>query len=408
MFLELKSCKKAYNSETQRTIPPEETLLKVESLLPVAGITRVADITSLDRIGIPVFSSIRPMAKDGAISVYNGKGATPVEAKVSAMMEGIERCSAEPSARETVMAAYGALPMGMRAVDPNDLVLPEGADASVMVPWVEGYDIANNREIWVPSHAVFHPLPRFTLPLFRTNTNGLASGNTREEAIFHALMELIERDAWSLAEITRRTGPRVVNVSSGLEKELLDKFTNAGVEVIIKDITSDIGIPTIAAVSDDVQLKDPTLLTIGMGTHTNAKIALLRALTEVAQSRLTQIHGAREDTDVADFRRKIGYERTRRLNRYWFESGRDEDFAGIPSSDTDDFLTDISNVIEALGNAGLNNVIVVDLTRPDLGVPVVRVIVPGLEVFAMDGERSGRRCNVARTRRVPRAESSRS
>ena len=89
MFLELKSCKKAYNSETQRTIPPEETLLKVESLLPVAGITRVADITSLDRIGIPVFSSIRPMAKDGAISVYNGKGATPVEAKVSAMMEGI-------------------------------------------------------------------------------------------------------------------------------------------------------------------------------------------------------------------------------------------------------------------------------------------------------------------------------
>jgi ribosomal protein S12 methylthiotransferase accessory factor len=140
-----------------------------------------------------------------------------------------------------------------------------------------------------------------------------------------------------------------------------------------------------------------------MGTHTSAKIALLRALTEVAQSRLTQIHGAREDTEVADFRRKIGYERTRRLNRYWFESDREEDFAGIPSSDSDDFLTDIRNVIEALGNAGLNRVIVVDLTRPDIGVPVVRVIVPGLEVFAMDGERSGRRCNDARTRRVPRA-----
>jgi len=144
-----------------------------------------------------------------------------------------------------------------------------------------------------------------------------------------------------------------------------------------------------------------------MGTHTSAKIALLRALTEVAQSRLTQIHGAREDTEVADFRRKIGYERTRRLNRYWFESDRDEDFTGIPSSDSDDFLTDIRNVIEALGDAGLNKVIVVDLTRPDIGVPVVRVIVPGLEVFAMDGERSGRRCNEARTRRVPRAESSR-
>jgi ribosomal protein S12 methylthiotransferase accessory factor len=198
-----------------------------------------------------------------------------------------------------------------------------------------------------------------------------------------------------------------VNVSSGLEKELLDKFTNAGIEVIIKDITSDIGVPTIAAVSDDIQLKDPTLLTIGMGTHTSAKIALLRALTEVAQSRLTQIHGAREDTEVADFRRKIGYERTRRLNKYWFEADRDEDFTTIPSRDTDDFLTDIRNVVDALGNAGLNNVIVVDLTRPDIGGPVVRVIVPGGEVFAMDGERSGRRCNEARTRRVPRAESSR-
>ncbi len=196
-----------------------------------------------------------------------------------------------------------------------------------------------------------------------------------------------------------------MNIPSGLEKELLEKFSNAGVEVIIKDITSDIGVPTIAAVSDDVQLKDPTLLTIGMGTHTNAKIALLRALTEVAQSRLTQIHGAREDTEVADFRRKIGYERTRRLNRYWFESGSDEDFASIPSTDTDDFLTDIRNVVQILGNAGLNKVIVVDLTRPDIGVPVVRVIVPGLEVFAMDGERSGRRCSEARTRRIPRAES---
>jgi len=207
--------------------------------------------------------------------------------------------------------------------------------------------------------------------------------------------------------VTRRTGPKVVNVKDGMEKDLLDRFSNAGVEVIVKDITSDIGIPTIAAVSDDTRLKDPTLLTIGMGTHTNRRIALLRALTEVAQSRLTQIHGAREDTEIADFRKKIGYERTRRLNRYWFDADAERDYESICSCDTDDFLTDIRNVTDALGRAGLNRVIVVDLTHPEIRVPVVRVIVPGLEMFAMDGERIGRRCNEARNRRVPRPESSR-
>ena len=91
----LSPCRKVYTNDTQRTVSPEETLARVEKLLPAAGITRVADITNLDRIGIPVFSSIRPTAGLGAVSVYNGKGATPAEAKVSAMMEGIERFSAE-------------------------------------------------------------------------------------------------------------------------------------------------------------------------------------------------------------------------------------------------------------------------------------------------------------------------
>ncbi|HTY14094.1 MAG TPA: YcaO-related McrA-glycine thioamidation protein [Methanoregulaceae archaeon] len=403
--MELRPSKKTYSKETQRTVSPEETLLRVEKLLPEAGITRVADITSLDRIGIPVFSSIRPTALNGAISVYNGKGATPVEAKVSAMMEGIERFSAEPSDRELVNAPFPGLPGGMPGVDPSDLILPEGADPGIVIPWVEGFDIAGGGQVLVPANAVFHPLPRFTPALFRTNTNGLASGNTLEEATFHALMELIERDAWSLAEVMRNTGSRLTNINDGLPAELLSRFSRAGVEVIVKDITSDIGIPTIAAVSDDITLKDPTLLTIGMGTHTNAEIALLRAITEVAQSRLTQIHGAREDTNVADFRRKMGYERTKRMNRYWFESEGEKDFKTVQSCDSDDFRKDIERVVSALAVAGLDRVIVVDLTRPNIGVPVVRVIVPGLEVYAMDQERKGRRCIAAGNRRVSRPKS---
>ncbi|MCX6694436.1 MAG: YcaO-related McrA-glycine thioamidation protein [Methanomicrobiales archaeon] len=395
-------CKKGYRGETERAVPPSETLTTVEAKLPAAGITRVADITSLDRIGIPVFSSIRPTALNGAISVYNGKGATPTEAKVSAMMEGIERYSAEPGALPIIRGTFDTLTAEYDVVDPATLILPRNADPSAPFPWVEGFSVPDWTPVLLPAHAVFHPFMWEGPPLFRTNTNGLASGNTREEAVFHGLMEVVERDAWSLAEASRTTGNIVRVDTPGTGSDLLLKFAAAGVEVTVKDITSDLGIPTFAAVADDITLRDPSLLTIGMGTHTKAGIALVRALTEVAQSRLTQIHGAREDTTVAEFRRRIGYERTKRMNQYWFEGTGEISLSSIPSCESDDFLTDIEQTVRALNTAGFPRVLVVDLTRVEIGVPVVRVIVPGLEVFAMDGERIGKRCNDARNRRVPR------
>ncbi|MDD4567995.1 MAG: YcaO-related McrA-glycine thioamidation protein [Methanoculleus chikugoensis] len=403
-MIRLQSCRKAYSKETQRTVPPEETLARARAKLPAAGITRIADITNLDRIGIPVFSSIRPTAGAGAISVYNGKGATPIEAEVSAVMEGIERYSGEMDGRETVVGRYSEVSARKMAIDPADLILPDRVPPDIAVPWVEGYDIVREEEVLVPAHAVYHPLPVTYGRLFRTNTNGLASGNTLEEATFHALMEVVERDAWSLVEVTRNTGPRIEGIDDGLAAGLLAKFAAAGVEVTLKDITSDIGIPTVAAVADDVVLKDPTLLTIGMGSHTSAHIAVLRALTEVAQSRLTQIHGAREDTDTADVRKRIGYDRTKRLNRHWFAENETVRFPEMPSFDSDDFLTDIHHVVDRLGAVGLSRVIVVDLTRPEIGIPVVRVIVPGLEMYAMDQDRMGRRCRDARSRRLPRSQ----
>jgi len=333
--MRLASCIKKYKDDTHRALPPEETLRLAEAKLPAAGITRVADITNLDRIGIPVFSSIRPMADRGAVSVYNGKGATPTEAKVSAMMEGLERYSAEVRDRELKIDCFSNLD---NALDPNDLILPAGAQPDDVIPWTYGWDIMNDEEILVPANAVFHPLPSDYKRLFRTNTSGLASGNVIEEAIFHGLAEVIERDAWAIVEATRRTGPLISDVEDELAKSLLDKFKAAEVDVYLRDITSDIGVPTCAAAADDVQLRDPTLLTTGMGTHTSAGVAVLRALTEVAQSRLTQIHGAREDTTLADLRKQIGYDRTKRLNKHWFEGSEKRRYSEIASFESDDFL----------------------------------------------------------------------
>nr|WP_321351281.1 YcaO-related McrA-glycine thioamidation protein [uncultured Methanoregula sp.] len=403
--MQLQSCKKTYYNETQRAVPLGETLARIEPKVPAAGITRVADITSLDRIGIPVFSCIRPTAESGAITVYNGKGATIEESRISAIMEGIERYSSEIHDRRTILAPFQQMHAHGQVLDPKDLILPEGADTDRLMAWIEGYDIANNHPVFVPAFAVFHPLPHNYRGLARTNTNGLASGNTIEEAIFHALSEVIERDAWSLVEACRDTGPCLTEIDDPALAEMLKKFSDAQVEVKVRDITSDIGIPTIAAVADDVLLKDPSLLTIGIGTHTSARIAVMRALTEVAQSRLTQIHGAREDTTLAELRKKMGYERAKRINGYWYKERGTVPYRDLPSSDSDDFLTDIQGVIERLRAKGLDRVIVVDLTREEIGIPVVRVIVPGLEVFAMDPERRGVRVNNATDHRLSRAKS---
>ncbi len=399
--MKLSPCRKVYQQETHRTRSPEETFERVADLVHPAGITRVADITGLDRLGIPVFSCIRPDAADGSISVYNGKGATQIAARVSAIMEGLERFSAEVHNRSLLHGSYSQISESQRTLDPRDLILPESANISFPLPWISSFDILNDQEIFVPAHAVFHPVDRGMGQLFRTNTNGIASGNTIEEAVFHGLCEIIERDAWSLAEAANKGGPVITDISNPVITNLLQQFTKTGVEVILRDISSDIGLPTVAAVADDVLLRDPTLLCIGMGTHAVPEIAILRALTEAAQSRATQIHGAREDTLDGHLKRQIGYDRTKRLNKKWFENGDAISFTDMYSWRSDDFLDDIRYTMDQLEKAGLDRVLVSDLTMPELGIPVVRVIVPGLEHYAMDRERLGARCRHARRNYLP-------
>lgn len=404
-MIELKSSPKVYCGQTERSKTPEETLRVIEPLTAEAGITRVADITDLDRIGIPVYSCIRPTAADGAISVYNGKGGTVAEARVAGIMEGIERYSAEALPRDLLGISYDRLRVTEDALDPRDLILPKITDASADYPWTDAWDLISQRTIKVPLCAVIHPNPHYLPGLFRSSSNGIASGNSMEEAIFYALTEVIERDSWSLVEATRQTGTAITDLT-GAAAEMLAKFTAAGVEVTLKDITSDIGIPTIAAVADDVTLKDPRLLTIGMGTHTNPEIAVIRALSEVAQSRATQIHGAREDATIAQFREMMGYDRVKRMNAYWFDKSTQKPFSEIQGCATPDFLTDIQEICARLTAAGLDRVLVADLTDPELKVPVVRVIIPGLECFTIDNDRRGRRCMDAERRRLSRAKSS--
>ena len=398
MALRLERCPKCSPDTGIRIVPPEDTLRRVMPLLGEAGLGEPEDITGKDDVGIPVFSVDRQETALGKPKYYNGKGVTRKQALASAVMESLERYSAEM--RDTDEVVYGTYDQAcdvMMTIDPKDLILPIPVLDRYMsetIAWTEGWEMFRGCPVWVPACAVYYPYqPDGDYQLFRYHTNGIAAGNTMEEAILHALFEDIERDAWSICEYRDATrGDIVVEDDGSLPAQLISKFADQGIEIHLKDLTSDIGIPTIGAAADDVRTKDPEMLTIGVGTHLNPEIAAVRAITEVAQSRATHKHGAKINAQLQKVTQDMGYERIKQVNRMWFgRSPRTVKLEDMEDRSTPYVLDDIEVVLGSLMEAGFQSVVAVDLTRPELNIPVVRMIVPGLEVSTMDPEREGGR-----------------
>ncbi|HIH44672.1 MAG TPA: YcaO-related McrA-glycine thioamidation protein [Candidatus Methanoperedenaceae archaeon] len=399
-----------YFPGTQRVFDPETSLARTKDMLPEIGVTRIASITDLDRVGIPVFSAVRPSAARGAISIYSGKGASETVARISAIMESFERCLAEQP--EVSMNLKGVDIACERrtgtyeksrddSLNPNELLLPMPLLAGTVLEWVGGWDLLREEDVFVPANAVFHPyVPAGGMPLFRSNTNGLAAGNTMEEAVLHGLLEVIERDALGIAESTKNPGRELI-VNDGVNRELMKKFDDAGVAVKLWLLDSDIDIPTVVAALDDPVLRDPALLVMGAGSHLKPEIAASRALTEAAQSRVVQIHGAREDTNRESIVRTIGYERLRRMNGYWYGTGDSIRIDQLEDSSSDSPARNIETVLERLGDPA-ERAIIVDLSRKGVKVPVIRAIIPTFELFTIDRERRGARLAKAKNRAVAR------
>jgi ribosomal protein S12 methylthiotransferase accessory factor len=412
--MHLNSSPKVFGEGVHRIVSPEDTF---ERVLPVAreiGITRIADITGLDRIGIPVYSAIMPKSND-VISVYNGKGTRPLDAKVGAIMEGIERFAAWSAIRPELSGSYTELRRWRNMLDPHEIVTTIQEDYTDETPigWVEGYDLLRQEKIYVPFYAAAYfdgPGDDYGHLCYTvTSANGLASGNSLEEAICHALCEIIERDAWSLAELSSRNLPKYLGKSradlgaeisaddleryptirqdsiTGQPRELLELYEQAGMRIVLRNITSDIGIPTISCtVCDDLHNKfSPAHM--GVGTHPDATVALTRALTEAAQSRAVDIQALREDISMADEEVDKAFLHSKRVGKvegptfHQTESRHPISFGQIASYRNGDVLDDINLMMDRLRKCELQRVIVVDLSMPELKASVVRVIVPGME-----------------------------
>ncbi|HNQ34025.1 MAG TPA: YcaO-related McrA-glycine thioamidation protein [Methanoculleus sp.] len=385
MAIMIHPVEKLYFDGTHRSRSPEETYAAVEPLMAEIGVTEIVDVTPLDRLGIPVFTAVRPGAARGAARVHAGKGKEPIHARVSAMMEALERYCAEYRGDRMEYATYEEIGPG-RAVHPEDLFVPRKLEQGEKLHWTPVWDILNDEEAYVPSNAVFHPYDSLgmAVPLFRSDSNGLASGNVMEEAILHALFEVIERDALSLAEQRHDLGHRLTIGNDCAAREVLDRFEENGIEIHLWLLDGKTGIPTVAAAADDTVTRDPAMIVIGSGTHACPEIAALRALTEVAQSRGSYLQGGRTDPQREMVIRKAGYERLKRINRMWFADAEAVDIRDIPDVSTNRFDLDIERALQEISPYA-DRVCVCDLSRTP--VPVVRVVVPGFEVSYMDPDR---------------------
>ncbi|OQC69412.1 MAG: YcaO-like family protein [Euryarchaeota archaeon ADurb.Bin009] len=385
MAIMIHPVEKLYFDGTHRSRSPEETYAAVEPLMAEIGVTEIVDVTPLDRVGIPVFTAVRPGAARGAARVHAGKGKEPIHARVSAMMEALERYCAEYRGDRMEYATYEEIGPG-RAVHPEDLFVPRKLEQGEKLHWTPVWDILNDEEAYVPSNAVFHPYDSLgmAVPLFRSDSNGLASGNVMEEAILHALFEVIERDALSLAEQRHDLGHRLTIGNDCAAREVLDRFEENGIEIHLWLLDGKTGIPTVAAAADDTVTRDPAMIVIGSGTHACPEIAALRALTEVAQSRGSYLQGGRTDPQREMVIRKAGYERLKRINRMWFADAEAVDIRDIPDVSTNRFDLDIERALQEISPYA-DRVCVCDLSRTP--VPVVRVVVPGFEVSYMDPDR---------------------
>jgi YcaO-like protein with predicted kinase domain len=390
-----------------RVVPPDETIRRVLPMLDAIGVTRVADVTGLDRVGIPNFTTVRPREPGWGISYYNGKGVTPAAAKAGALMEALERHSGELCDLPVYRCNRAQMEEIGPTIDPNQIVEPHVREyePDMVIEWVEGYDLIGARPTFVPLNAALCPYAptENAVQLYYSHTNGLASGNTVEEAVCHAICEVLERDSVALSDaghVLARAVYRLLNRISWEEPVegeerlarggvvdletlpprslmLVKKMRAVGLLVFLRDVTSPVGVATFDCACVERKLDGRHLVHIGSGTHPDARVAVSRALMEAAQSRVAHIQGGREDlTHIVRTPAPFDPEEV-------YGYGEAQPFNATPSYEYPRVDDDIHFLLERLVDVGLRQVVAVDLTRPELGVPVIRVLIPGAETWSV-------------------------
>jgi ribosomal protein S12 methylthiotransferase accessory factor len=384
---------------TQRSISPEETLERIRPCFPKAGVTRMANITGLDRIGIPTCLAIRPNSR--TLSNSAGKGFTLEAALASGAMEAIELYHAEECSLPGFRAPYKEIPEQYGRIPLEDFPLVRYAPFSEHWPflWTTGWDILNQCEVAVPTAVIsmgMGPQTLHELFAFQITSNGLASGNDFLEAVNAALFEVIERDAVTSHRVrwdaTGEHPPavRLDTIEHPLVLELIERLKASGMALVLFDCSVDTEIPVYMAFIVDLLWCNVGVFK-GYGAHLDPEIAMIRAITEAVQGRAVYIAGSRDDL----FRHNevhLKHDMNDYAAQRMLETLAPTVDAHVRRSEaTPTFEGDTLKALAKLQRVGLKQAIVVDLSRSDFPIHVVKVIVPGLEGYMFDFYTPGHR-----------------
>lgn len=378
-----------YISGVHRTVDPATTLARVKPLFGEIGLTRIANVTGLDIVGIPVVSVCRPNARSNA--VCQGKGLTLDVAKASGVMESIETYCAEHIVRPVLFASARELARQHRIVNFERVCRVSGSSlsADTRIMWIEGRDIVSSEPRMLPFELVHAD---FTVPRppgsghFLLSTNGLASGNSMPEAVLHGTCEVIERDAATLSRLDNRPSETyrldLDSVNDGDCRATIMKLVNADLVVAVWDITTDIG---VAAFRCQIMERTPshrgiTIPAEGHGCHPNRAVALVRALTEAAQARVTAVSGARDDIGPDLYGLAEDPHLLERWRNSLYSAKGKRQFLQVPNANLETTEHELAHILSCLSSTGFADAVMVDLSpTPSELCAVVRIVVPGLE-----------------------------
>jgi ribosomal protein S12 methylthiotransferase accessory factor len=418
----LQSRKKSFtNDGGHRSVSPEQTFKKfAHHISPITGIISVLRQTSTweDEDGLtPSYS-----AGYGVVEACNdldglqeslrsesyGKGRSNIQAKVSALCEAIERYTGifqgdEPRIQakfkdlETAIHPNACMLFSDRQFQNRDRLngnrisfdwIPERFDEDMEIEWSPAWSLTYNEPRYIPTAYCYSGYSQKYNALFASaDTNGCATGNNLEEAILQGFMELVERDSIALWWYNRLNKP-AVDLSSFDEpyfQELLAYYEKLHRDLWVLDITSDLNIPAFAAISRRNDQQEENII-LGFGAHFDPRLAILRALTEVNQSLPAAFFGmlAPESAYRDRDREAIDWWKTAAIANYPYllpdKTSTPKTQCDYPRQWSDDLYTDVRHCVSIAEGKGLETV-VLNQTRPDLGLSVVKVIVPGLRHF---------------------------
>jgi len=410
--------KACYTGGGHRSMLPEQVLDSYQHL--VSPVTGVIKEIGRDRRGPAFFNSFRSgpnLAIGGARNLLGlkstlrlengGKGTTALDAEVGAMCEAIERhCGSFHGDEERVRGSLRSL--GDLAIDPNSSMLfadrqyagraawnpthsafqfvCSPVDENAVMDWSPVWSLTQQRHRLLPTNLLYFGAPAQRGPLcVRADSNGNAAGSSLEDAVLQGLFEVIERDAVALwwYNRTRMAAVDLDAFDDPWVDELRGVYADLGREVWVLDVTSDLRVPAMVALSRRTDTPGEVIV-FGCGSHSDPKVALRRALTEMNQLLPAMNEAACAtseydgDPDASHWLRYATVEnQPYLLPDPTVRPRTPRDYGYVQRHDLAEDIDDIKTKLEALGL----ELLVLDQTRPDIGMPVVKVIVPGMRHF---------------------------